>query len=296
MQDRELSKVSTEANLEYCRWYKAKKRDMEDIETFLKLYEPYLVAAASRFITYSQIGAHSSEFIICRDAQEAVQSFVFQSGSILHPFFNNCSTEEAQKIIHRMLKQPFFKKIYSLQGLAKDVRIAETALEQDGYTQRDYFDYYLMTLTEAIHTPPKPEGLKLVATPAPEALYQLQAAYEQEEVIPSHSSFNEKHCRQGVERILQKEMLVYGEYQGLPAAKANTNATSYRYRQIGGVFVRPELRGLGIGTYVVAALVERIQLTGTGVSLFVKKRNQAALRVYEKLGFKTIGEYRISYY
>ncbi|MCA1951361.1 MAG: GNAT family N-acetyltransferase [Treponema sp.] len=296
MQDRDFLPASTEQDTEACRWHKANSHDLKDMETFLRLHEPYLVAAASRFITYTQTGTPPGELLICRDAQNTIQSFVFRSGAILHPFFHGCSSERAEKIICRMLKQPFLKKIYSVQGLTEDVSIAEKALESSGYTLRDAFDYYLMSLTETVRLPSQPDGLELVVNPTLEALYQLQAAYEQEEVIPSHGSFNEKHCRQGVARILREELLVYGEYQGLPAAKANTNAASYNYRQIGGVYVRPELRGLGIGTYIVAALVERIQQSGAAVSLFVKKRNQSAIRVYEKLGFKTIGEYRISYY
>ncbi|WP_304222469.1 GNAT family N-acetyltransferase [Gracilinema caldarium] len=296
MQDRELLPASTEQYTEACRWHKANNRDLGAIETFLRVHEPFLVAAASRFITYTQTGAPPGELLICQNADNTIQSFVFRSGAILHPFFHGCSSERAEKIICRMLKQQFFKKIYSVQGLTEDVRIAERALKSSGYSMRDSFDYYLMNLTETVRLPLKPDGLELVVNPTLEALYQLQAAYEQEEVIPSHGSFSEKHCRQGVERILREELLVYGEYQGLPAAKANTNAASYRYRQIGGVYVRPDLRGLGIGTYVVAALVERIQQTGAAVSLFVKKRNQSAIKVYEKLGFKTIGEYRISYY
>lgn len=296
MQNRKLLQASTEQYSGDCRWHKANRQELGDIETFFRLHEPFFVAAASRFINYTQTGAPPSELFVCRDTQNAIQNLVFRSGSILHPFFHGCSSERAEKIIRRMLKQPFSKKIYSVQGLTADVQIAEKALESSGYSICDSFDYYLMNLTETIRLPPKPDGLELLVNPTHEALYQLQAAYEKEEVIPSHSSFSEKHCWQGVERILREELLVYGEYQGYPAAKANTNAASYSYRQIGGVYVRPDLRGLGIGTYIVAALVERIQITGAAVSLFVKKRNQSAIRVYEKLGFKTIGEYRISYY
>ncbi len=79
-------------------------------------------------------------------------------------------------------------------------------------------------------------------------------------------------------------------------AKAGINARGFAYDQIGGVYVVPELRGAGIGTRLVAELCARTATEGRRLSLFVKKRNAAARRTYEKIGFAETGDYRITYY
>jgi predicted GNAT family acetyltransferase len=42
--------------------------------------------------------------------------------------------------------------------------------------------------------------------------------------------------------------------------------------------------------------VESLTAQGRGVSLFVKKTNTAARRVYLRIGFEIMGDYRINYY
>jgi predicted GNAT family acetyltransferase len=78
--------------------------------------------------------------------------------------------------------------------------------------------------------------------------------------------------------------------------KINTNAAAFTRSQIGGVYVHPDYRGLGIATGLTAAMVQELAAAGKGVSLFVKKRNLAAQRVYRRIGFRVIGDYRICYY
>ena len=279
--------------VEHYRWKTARPKDFGTIEVFLRQHEPYLVGAASRFIVFLP---GRDQFVFNQDRDNRIGAFLFRSGGILHPYFLDYPPVKASRILRRFVGLPFHKRIYSVQGLIRDVSIAEESLSEEAYQVQDQFDYYLMHLVMPVRSPPLPEGLRIVDNPAPDLVYPLQAAYEKEEVIPAHSGFHEPHCRLGLERIFKEETLVYAEYEGLPAAKANTNARSFTYCQIGGVYVRPELRGRGIASYVVGTLVERIQQKGLKVSLFVKKRNLAAQRVYEKLGFETIGEYRINYY
>lgn len=281
-------------------WNIARHQDYNDIDSFLQNHEPYLVAAASRFIK-AKTGepgntlSSRDNMLIGRDGTGQIQAFVFRSGQILHPFFLDYDTERALRVVRRFINLPFSKRIFSIQGLEQDVVLAERALKKERYHIQDQCDYYLMHLTTPVHLPDRPEGLELVERTTADLVYPLQAAYEQEEVIPAHSTFNETYCQQSVERILSEETLIIATYRGFPAAKANTNATAYSCRQIGGVYVKPEFRGQGIGSYVVASLVEQIQKQGFTVSLFVKKRNIPALRVYEKLGFIPIGSYRIDY-
>ena len=62
--------------------------------------------------------------------------------------------------------------------------------------------------------------------------------------------------------------------------------------QIGGVFTPPDLRGRGHATRNVAALVDRLLDVHPSVTLFCDEQNQAARRVYERIGFERVANHR----
>jgi predicted GNAT family acetyltransferase len=47
---------------------------------------------------------------------------------------------------------------------------------------------------------------------------------------------------------------------------------------------------------MTAAFVGELHEQGMGLTLFVKKNNPAAQKIYRQVGFKAVGDYRISYY
>jgi hypothetical protein len=78
-----------------------------------------------------------------------------------------------------------------------------------------------------------------------------------------------------------------------PIAKAATNARGLVFDQIGGVFTLPRYRGLGVGRAVVEFLLSGLSKP---TSLFVKQHNQAAIRMYARLGYVVEDPFTISYY
>jgi GNAT superfamily N-acetyltransferase len=58
---------------------------------------------------------------------------------------------------------------------------------------------------------------------------------------------------------------------------------------IAGVYTRPEARGKGIAQAVTAAVCRHAEHAGATAGLFVRDENAPARRVYEKLGFRTVG-------
>jgi uncharacterized protein len=143
-----------------------------------------------------------------------------------------------------------------------------------------------------------PAGLVVRRASGAEAdsLFPLQAAYEREEVVPRGTELNLAACRFALERTLAARIVLFAELEGIAVAKANTNARSYARDQIGGVYVRPEFRGRGIATRLVAELVALLAAEGREASLFVKERNEAAIAAYRRIGFDVRGDYRISYF
>ncbi len=62
--------------------------------------------------------------------------------------------------------------------------------------------------------------------------------------------------------------------------------------QIGGVFTPPDLRGRGLATRGVAALVDWLLDFHPSVTLFCDEANQTARRVYERVGFEVVAHNR----
>jgi predicted GNAT family acetyltransferase len=129
-----------------------------------------------------------------------------------------------------------------------------------------------------------------------EDMFLLQSGYEQEEVLPTGAVFNPAACRLSLERLIAGEHVLAAEMKGRLVGKINTSAASFSRWQIGGVYVHPGYRGQGIACRMAAEFIRTLIREGKGVSLFVKKRNAAAQAVYRRIGFRSAGDYRISYY
>jgi len=59
---------------------------------------------------------------------------------------------------------------------------------------------------------------------------------------------------------------------------------------IGGVYTRPDHRSKGCATLATSAVTEEALRNSEAAALFVRSDNYSAVKVYEKIGFKKIGE------
>ncbi|MEB3366882.1 GNAT family N-acetyltransferase [Saccharopolyspora mangrovi] len=74
--------------------------------------------------------------------------------------------------------------------------------------------------------------------------------------------------------------------------KAEVGALSSTVGQIQGVWVHPDRRSTGLGTAGTAAVADRlVRGWGRTASLYVNDFNVAARAAYEKVGFRSVGEY-----
>ena len=78
------------------------------------------------------------------------------------------------------------------------------------------------------------------------------------------------------------------DFRGQIVFKAEIAVVTEATAQIQGVWVRPDLRGRGLGTAGLARVVDAALGLAPSVSLYVNDFNQAALRVYEKLGMTQV--------
>ena len=277
------------------RWRKIPRGEYHKVEAYLREREKLCVAACSRFLRIGESGGHVWH-LSGQDGE--IFALLLHTRRSLFPVFNKNPDIPGPRFLSRFLgKVP----IHALQGLREDAARLETLMESQGYFAAERVEYELMGLDNA----PRPETLKaaspnvILRPPLPEdeeALFALQSAYEQEEVLPANAIFDPAVCRVNLQHILSRERVLVAELNGQLVGKINTSAESFTRYQIGGVFVRPDCRGRGIGAKMTAAFVRNLLAQGRGITLFVKKRNAAACKVYRKAGFNVLADYRITYY
>jgi len=129
-----------------------------------------------------------------------------------------------------------------------------------------------------------------------DALWPLEKAYQIEEVLREGNYLNESSVRTHLIRTLREQEVYMAISDGIPIAKAGTNAQGIGYDQIGGVFVDTRYRNRGVAACIVQQLLQSIAERGKKACLFVKDSNAAALRLYRNLGFQDRGTFRISYW
>ncbi|MDR1902857.1 MAG: GNAT family N-acetyltransferase [Treponema sp.] len=286
------------------RWQKIRRShtaaNTETIDAaldFFKKREKYCVAACAHLLCRQNRQKH---IWYLPDAQAQVLAVLLHSKRSLFPLFDGNRSTPIPRFMDRFLRTIHF---HSIQGQMQDVEILESAVGNLGYTPQDTINYHLMIMDgEPYRTTggikKGPPGL-IVRKPDPheiDAIFPLQAAYEIEEVLPKGAEFYPPSCRKNLEQVMEGEQMLVACLANRIVGKINTSAASFSRYQIGGVYVHPDYRGLGIAQCMTFALVRLLSAQCRGLSLFVKKRNQAALRVYSRVGFEIAGDYRISYY
>jgi ribosomal protein S18 acetylase RimI-like enzyme len=228
----------------------------------------------------------------------SIKALLLHSRRSLYPIFNGNRDIPLPKFLNSfLLKVP----IHAVQGLKPDTELLEASMESKGYYPVERIDYDLMALED----PPVSSCFRsgpvnlLLRPPIAgdiEELFHLQAAYEQEEVLPTGAAFYPAASRANLERLLKNEQMLLACLDGRIVGKINTSAESFTRYQIGGVYVRPDCRGRGIAVRMAAVFLKGLINEGRAVTLFVKKQNAAARAVYRRTGFAVRGDYRISYY
>jgi ribosomal protein S18 acetylase RimI-like enzyme len=277
------------------RWRRIVKKNTAALDVFLRAEEPYCVAACSRILHNDSSHNETWGFFSAEGAVEAILLCFHRS------FFPVFKGNETIPIPHFLRYHLLMNPLHALQGLVPDAVILENAVAKMGRIPREQRDYDLMELVKEppakyLLTGPDALEIRKPVTKDVADVFQLQAAYEKEEVLPQGAELNLAGCRLSAEHIITRNHSFIAVLDGKTVGKINTSAASYHYRQAGGVYVLPEYRGRGIAQRLGAVFARAVLADGKKITLFVKKKNAAAKKVYARLGFDAIGDYRISYY
>jgi len=279
------------------KWRKMKNKysDINAAETLLRANENKCVSACGRFLSLDETKGHVWMLNEIKTSPSAL--IIYCKGTVIPVL---CGRKEipSPDFLKEFVKK---KKIHSLQGQKEDVLVLEGIMKQIGAQTSDIFDYDLMSLDKLPDQKCFSSGPENLVLRAPrlidlDAIAPLQAAYEKEEVLPSGSSLSPATSRVNLAQIIAKGQILCAEINGSIAGKININAVSFTRYQVGGVYVHPDFRNKGIARRMAGEFITSLINTGRGVTLFVKKANKHAQRLYAGLGFTVSGDYRITYF
>jgi len=283
---------------DHYKWRKIKKNDIDSARGMLACIEDNYVSACAKFLNCE---ISKDPIWILSSKEEKFAGFVINSKSTILPVFRGRKEIPNPDFLKGLMRA---KLIHSVQGLKDEVQILEGLIEKTGRLPADIIDYDLMNLKKI------PEGgggksklpdcpnlvLRTPGMTDVDEMTPLQAAYELEEVIPKGSSFNPAASRVNIANLIAGGRILAAEVDGRLVGKINVNAVSFTRYQVGGVYVEPKYRGRGIAKKMAAQFITSLINDGKGVTLFVKKTNDAARRLYSGLGFSKSKDYRITYY
>jgi len=293
-----------------------KLRHSTQIVPFLEERENYCVSAISRFNSGTLKNVWAA-FKPNTPQTPSINALLLYGKRLLFPVFHY-SSEMVEEFKHNGMPIPFLlafilkrDSLHAAQGLADDMDLLESALEKKNIVPVSRYDYELRSFDctggepspfgfGGLSGPGRPDITGLVIRRAEvsdiDALFPLQAAYEKEEVLPKGAELNPSSCRMILGSLIINKMILVAELEGRLVGKININAQSYNRFQIGGNYVAPEYRSHGIARAMTAALIREFSTQKNRFTLFVKKTNIPARKVYDNLGFTIIGDYRISYF
>ncbi|HUX22099.1 MAG TPA: GNAT family N-acetyltransferase [Spirochaetia bacterium] len=279
-------------------WYPAAQRESSELLAFLRTREWSCVSFSARLV--NREGGGNRIFVNRSDDEghRIVESLLLTNHGLVLPVIEpEQFTPEGYRSQLLPLLLAYSRNVHSVMGLEHQVRAIEELLSVQIYER---IDYYLMTREYFNVRPPQGElgnlRLRRATSSDLRALFPLQRAYEKEEVLLDPERFNATASFLALQKNLRRELIYLAELDGVPVAKAGTNARGINYYQIGGVFTLPTLRAQGIGRALMQALMWEIAQRKKHLCLFVKKSNSAAIKLYTNLGFTPRDSYAISYY
>lgn len=187
-----------------------------------------------------------------------------------------------------------------MNGLAGTTDLILSILKPAGLVPYQINYYKLMLLNKKPEEPPESlcneDFIKHCTINDFDDLYELQENYLVEEVAPRGKKISRLESSASLKQILKNQICNALVTDGEFAAKANTNAISWNYVQIGGVYTKNIYRRNYYAWHLIYDLCKLLQNKNKKVCLFVKECNYPADSLYEKIGFSAVDRFEICYF
>jgi uncharacterized protein len=271
----------------------------EFVASFLLPYEKWCVSLMNRVIS------HDTPLFVVETESDGIYGVLsLSTGGQIFQFFPEVyecyKTDLFLALVHFFQARKSYQQVFSVAGEASGAKFLTFVLARV-YNCKAIFsqEYFLMEQNTACQTECfiPPDIRVVTCTPSmADDLFELQKAFEKEEVLFPGHEFNPALCRFTLERMLKMQTVCVIEKQGRIITKAGSNASGEHYVQIGGVYTVPEERGHDYARILVSHLINFFSARNKKTVLFVKTTNKAALAMYTKAGYIKFGNYMITYF
>ncbi len=289
-------KIANKTNIKFLKNFLL-ERELECV-SFSSRIKPYLNRKLAKPYYLSLFKNHTiliNEDTISHKIKEAI---LLTNHGLTLPILDKSLHFKIKNLSVSNLLGLYKEKIFSILGSKHSVLKLQNYFKNNNI---ELIDYHLMILDlkniEQNNLPNLNSITIRKAKPSDtDFIFDLQENYEKEEVLLDKDKFNKKLCITNLKHSLKNQIIFIAERDGVAISKAGTNARGFKIDQIGGVYTKKEFRGRNISALVLKELFSQIGKYKKAVSLFVKKDNQAAIKLYKKIGFNIIDDYRIVYY
>ncbi|WP_426510650.1 GNAT family N-acetyltransferase [Dactylosporangium sp. McL0621] len=150
----------------------------------------------------------------------------------------------------------------------------------------------LMAISSPSPIAPDP-NVRLVRPDEIDMLFPAAVAMYTEEVgVSPTADGGERSYRERIGELVRARRAYARFHHGKVVFKAELAVVTRHTAQIQGVWTDPELRGNGLATAGIAAVVrDALRRVAPSVSLYVNDYNLSARRVYERCGFEQVGTF-----
>ncbi|WP_433216382.1 GNAT family N-acetyltransferase [Dactylosporangium sp. CS-047395] len=150
----------------------------------------------------------------------------------------------------------------------------------------------LMAISNPSPIAPDP-NVRLVRPDEIDLLFPAAVAMYTEEVgVSPTADGGERSYRERIGELVRARRAYARFHHGKVVFKAELAVVTRHTAQIQGVWTDPELRGHGLATAGIAAVVrDALRRVAPSVSLYVNDYNLPARRVYERCGFQQVGTF-----
>lgn len=293
--------------------WQLKKISLENIDRvldFLKQHERFCLDLTEQILTQAKelkSKTNSKKFISFIFLQDKTVIGVF--GLEKNKTFLHCFPNPDPKNIEAFFicSKKFFYKIkfkFIIGEKNFSFLIKKYLTENLNYTVIKQNEYFLLSKTAEqknsfyrlefrIKTLMKKSNLQfsVCTTKDIEKLLPLELGYEREEL--ELKRLNETYSRIYLQKMLREQTVFKCELNGCAIARVHTNASGINCKQLGGIYTAPNFRRLGIAEKLLTYAMEVLSARTKTFVLFVKVKNNSALNLYRKLGFKKFSEFTI---
>lgn len=280
-------------------WKVADKNDLNSIISFLMKEESLSIQAISQFLdkrgNYYFPGLHKVIPVIKVENDKITGIIVITSKGLLYPLFTGetlNSIEEKRELIKIIATINVI--IHGIIGLKKNVDYLDKIVYRRLRGKINYL--YMQRESTTSLTTRDDFSFKAATINDLNKLAPLELEYQKEEVILNPADLNRKATIENLRRKILNKSVYFHEVNKLPLTKASTSYRSLNYVLIGGVFTWKEKRNNGLSTELLKHLLNDQLKKGYKGALFVKADNNAAIHIYEKIGFINPRPYQINYY